>query len=98
MLEDYPKFEFSSWYIPTYIRLSFTTGVYELPLTPNEGRGFRTLSALGFEEFPYGRFWYICSEDLLPTKEAWPETIHFRLQDATEVELAKMDFVAKIKA
>jgi hypothetical protein len=31
-------------------------------------------------------------------KEAWPERIHFRLQDATEVELAKMNFVVQIKA
>jgi hypothetical protein len=35
--------------------------LYEVPFTPNEGHGFRTLSALGFEEFPqilvhfYGR-------------------------------------------
>jgi hypothetical protein len=35
---------------------------------------------------------------LLPTKEAWPERIHFRLQDAIEVELAKMNFVVIIKA
>jgi hypothetical protein len=31
----------------------------------------------------------------VPTKEAWPERIHFRLQDATEAELAKMNFVVK---
>jgi hypothetical protein len=30
---------------------------------------------------------YISTEDLLPTKEAWTERIHFRLQDAIEVEL-----------
>jgi hypothetical protein len=46
----------------------------------------------------FRRSWYISTEDLLPTKEAWPERIHFRLQDATEVELAKMNFVVKIKA
>jgi hypothetical protein len=43
----------------------------------------------------FRRSWYISTEDLLPTKEAWPEKIHFRLQDATEVELAKMNFVVK---
>jgi hypothetical protein len=26
--------------------------LYEVPFTPNEGHGFRTLSAIGFEEFP----------------------------------------------
>jgi hypothetical protein len=46
----------------------------------------------------FRRSWYISTEDLLPTKEAWPERIHFRLQDATEVELAKMNFLVKIKA
>jgi hypothetical protein len=40
----------------------------------------------------------ISTEDLLQKNEAWPEGIHFRLQDATEVELAKMNFVVKIKA
>jgi hypothetical protein len=25
---------------------------YEVPLTPNEGHGFWTITALGFEEFP----------------------------------------------
>jgi hypothetical protein len=46
----------------------------------------------------FRRSWYISTEDLVPTEEAWPERIHFRLQDAAEVELAKMNFVVKIKA
>jgi hypothetical protein len=46
----------------------------------------------------FRRSWYISTEDLLPTKEAWPERSHFRLQDATEVELANINFVIKIKA
>jgi hypothetical protein len=46
----------------------------------------------------FRRSWYISTEDLVPTNEAWPERIHFRLQDATEVELAKMNFVVKRKA
>jgi hypothetical protein len=41
---------------------------------------------------------HISTEDLLPAKEAWPERIHFRLQDAPEVDLAEMNFVVKIKA
>jgi hypothetical protein len=45
----------------------------------------------------FRRSLYISTEDLLPTKEAWPERIHFRSQDATEVELAKMNFVVKIE-
>jgi hypothetical protein len=46
----------------------------------------------------FRRSWYISTEDLLPTKEDCPERIHFRLQDATEVELANMNFVVQIKA
>jgi hypothetical protein len=46
----------------------------------------------------FRRSWYISTEDLVPTKEARPERIHFRLQGAAEVELAKMYFVVKIKA
>jgi hypothetical protein len=46
----------------------------------------------------FRRSCYISTEDLLPTKEAWPERIHFRLQDAAEVELVKMNFVVRIKA
>jgi hypothetical protein len=30
----------------------FVVLTYELPFTPNEEHGFRTLSAIGFEEFP----------------------------------------------
>jgi hypothetical protein len=47
-----------------------------------------------FARFQYFRpkSWYITTgtENLLPTKEACPERIHFRLQDATEVELVEL--------
>jgi hypothetical protein len=46
----------------------------------------------------FRRSCYIATEDLVPTKEARPERIHFRLQDATEVELAKINFDVEIKA
>jgi hypothetical protein len=41
--------------------------VYEVAVTPNEEYGFRTLS--GVENFR--RSWYISTEELVPTKEAY---------------------------
>jgi hypothetical protein len=44
----------------------------------------------------FRRSWYISTEDLLRTKEAYlARTKSFRLQEATDVELAKMHFVVE---
>jgi hypothetical protein len=61
---------------------------YELPFPRNEGHGFARFQRLVLKNFLGSWYRYISTEDLLPTKEAWPERINFRLQDGTEVELA----------
>jgi hypothetical protein len=51
---------------------------------------FARFQHLVLKNFRRSWYRYISTEDLIPIKEAWPERLQFRLQDATEVELAKM--------
>jgi hypothetical protein len=63
---------------------------YEFPFIPNVGSGFRTLSALGFEEF--------LRKTCFQQRKLGPKEFISDCRMQQEVELAKMNFVDKIKA